>query len=111
MRRASCRAVFDLSGHVAVFTGGNSGIGLGMAEGLARAGADVSIWGRTAERNAAARERLAAPGAPVQALRGGGAAAPGGGAAVCAAGAGPGRRGSGFAHAGAGSGGVAPPGL
>src|SRR5947199_4242367 len=68
MRRASCRAVFDLSGHVAVVTGGNSGIGLGMAEGLARAGADISIWGRTAERNAAARERLAAHGTRVQAL-------------------------------------------
>jgi NAD(P)-dependent dehydrogenase (short-subunit alcohol dehydrogenase family) len=60
--------VFDLSGHVAVVTGGNSGIGLGMAEGLARAGADISIWGRTAERNAAARERLAAHGTRVQAL-------------------------------------------
>src|SRR3954451_11528457 len=61
-------AVFDLSGHVAVVTGGNSGIGLGMADGLARAGADVSIWGRDAERNAAAREQLAAHGTRVQAL-------------------------------------------
>src|SRR3954447_9813956 len=60
--------MFDLSGHVAVVTGGNSGIGLGMADGLARAGADVSIWGRDAERNAAAREQLAAHGTRVQAL-------------------------------------------
>ena len=60
--------MFDLSGHVAVVTGGNGGIGLGMAEGLARAGADVCIWGRTAERNAAAREQLAAHGTRVLAL-------------------------------------------
>src|SRR5437763_8298106 len=66
--RPSCRAMFDLSGHVAVVTGANSGIGLGMAEGLARVGADVSIWGRDAERNAAAREQLAAHGTRVQAL-------------------------------------------
>ncbi|HEX4466716.1 MAG TPA: SDR family NAD(P)-dependent oxidoreductase [Solirubrobacteraceae bacterium] len=50
----------ELTGHVAVVTGGNSGIGLGMAEGLAAAGADVAIWGRNADRNAAALERLAA---------------------------------------------------
>lgn len=50
---------FDLAGHVALVTGGNSGIGLGMAEGLAAAGASVCIWGRTEERNEAARERLA----------------------------------------------------
>jgi len=60
--------MFDLTGHVAVVTGGNGGIGLGMAEGLAKAGADVAIWGRTAERNAAARERLEAHGRRVLAL-------------------------------------------
>src|SRR3954451_2015479 len=60
--------MFDLSGHVAVITGGNGGIGLGMAEGLAPAGADVSIWGRDAERNARAREQLAAHGTRVQAV-------------------------------------------
>src|SRR3954452_6095366 len=49
---------FDLSGHVAVVTGGNSGIGLGIAHGLAEAGADVAIWGRRGERNAKAREEL-----------------------------------------------------
>lgn len=32
---------FDLAGEVALITGGNSGIGLGMAHGLAQAGADV----------------------------------------------------------------------
>ena len=52
--------LFDLSGHVALVTGGNSGIGLGMARGLARCGADVAIWGTNAERNAAAVDELAA---------------------------------------------------
>jgi NAD(P)-dependent dehydrogenase (short-subunit alcohol dehydrogenase family) len=60
--------VFDLKDHVALVTGGNGGIGLGMAEGLAKAGADVAIWGRTAERNAEARERLAVHGTRVLAL-------------------------------------------
>jgi NAD(P)-dependent dehydrogenase (short-subunit alcohol dehydrogenase family) len=59
---------FDLSGKVALVTGGNSGIGLGMAEGLAAAGADVAIWGRKAEKNAAALETLKAYGTRVEAL-------------------------------------------
>lgn len=42
---------FDLSGRVALVTGGNSGIGLGMAEGLAAHGADVAIWGTNPEKN------------------------------------------------------------
>jgi NAD(P)-dependent dehydrogenase (short-subunit alcohol dehydrogenase family) len=45
-----------------VVTGGNSGIGLGIAHGLAGAGADVAIWGRRAERNAQAREELSRHG-------------------------------------------------
>jgi NAD(P)-dependent dehydrogenase (short-subunit alcohol dehydrogenase family) len=53
---------FDLTGKVALVTGGNSGIGLGMAEGLARAGADVCIWGRTQARNEEARAKIAAHG-------------------------------------------------
>ena len=52
-------AWFDLTGHVAVVTGGNSGIGLGFAAGLVAAGATVSIWGTNPERNATAVERLA----------------------------------------------------
>ncbi|MEA2860161.1 MAG: hypothetical protein QOC72_2200, partial [Methylobacteriaceae bacterium] len=58
--------IFDLSGRVAVITGGNSGIGLGMAEALADAGASVSIWGRSAEKNEAAKAHLAAAGAKVE---------------------------------------------
>ena len=59
---------FDLTGKAAVITGGNGGIGLGMAEGLAAAGADVAIWGRNADKNAAALERLKAHGTRVEAL-------------------------------------------
>jgi 2-deoxy-D-gluconate 3-dehydrogenase len=42
--------LFDLSGRVAIVTGGNGGIGLGMAKGLADAGARVAITGRNAEK-------------------------------------------------------------
>lgn len=38
--------MFDLTGQVAVVTGGNRGIGLGMARGLARANASVALWAR-----------------------------------------------------------------
>ena len=51
-------AIFDLSGRVAIITGGNGGIGLGIAQALAEAGCNVSIWGRNAEKNGRAAESL-----------------------------------------------------
>ena len=59
---------FDLSGNVALITGGNSGIGLGMAEGLAASGAAVCIWGTSESKNAAALERLTKHGGRALAL-------------------------------------------
>jgi 2-deoxy-D-gluconate 3-dehydrogenase len=49
---------FDLTGKVAVVTGGNGGIGLGLARGLAAAGAKVVIAGRNAQKSAAAAREL-----------------------------------------------------
>ena len=60
---------FDLTGKVALVTGGNGGIGLGMAEGLAASGADVEIWGMNETKNAAAAETLKAYGRRVSVRR------------------------------------------
>jgi 2-deoxy-D-gluconate 3-dehydrogenase len=60
--------LFDLSGKVAVITGGNGGIGLGMAKGLAGAGAAIVVAGRDAAKNADAVEQLQALGAEAIAL-------------------------------------------
>ncbi len=49
---------FDLSGRVAIVTGGNGGIGLGMARGLAGAGARVVVAGRNAQKSAAAAKDI-----------------------------------------------------
>lgn len=59
---------FDLRGQVAVVTGGASGIGLGFATGLARAGASVAIVGRSTARLRAAEEKLAVIGNPVMSI-------------------------------------------
>lgn len=63
--------MFDLTGKVALVTGGNGGIGLGFAEGLVEHGADVCIWGTNEAKNAAAKAQLEAirKGANVAALR------------------------------------------
>ncbi|HZW31268.1 MAG TPA: glucose 1-dehydrogenase [Isosphaeraceae bacterium] len=50
--------LFDLSGKVAIVTGGNGGIGLGIALGLARAGARIVIVGRNAEKSQAAAGQI-----------------------------------------------------
>ena len=50
---------FDLCGHGAVITGGNGGIGYGMARALLAAGAKVAIWGSNPEKTARARASLA----------------------------------------------------
>lgn len=58
----------DLTGHVALVTGGNSGIGKGMAHGLHKAGAAVAIWGTNAARNEECVAELSVSGAPVAAF-------------------------------------------
>jgi NAD(P)-dependent dehydrogenase (short-subunit alcohol dehydrogenase family) len=63
------RSLFDLTGHVALITGANSGIGLGMAHGLAYSGADICIWGTNDERNQAAAEEVAKHGTRVRAIK------------------------------------------
>ncbi len=50
--------LFDLSGKVAIVTGGNGGIGLGIALGLAQAGAKVAILGRNAAKSEAAAAQI-----------------------------------------------------
>ncbi|TAJ87497.1 SDR family NAD(P)-dependent oxidoreductase [Reyranella sp.] len=60
--------LFDLSGRVAVVTGGNGGIGLGMAKGMAAAGATVVVAGRDAAKNEAAVKEIHDLGAKASAI-------------------------------------------
>jgi len=60
---------FDLTGQVAVVTGGNGGIGRAIALGLAGAGAKVAIWGRNVEKNAATLAALTAVSGSAMALQ------------------------------------------
>jgi NAD(P)-dependent dehydrogenase (short-subunit alcohol dehydrogenase family) len=57
---------FNLSGQVGLVTGGNRGIGLGMADALAASGSDIAIWGRSGDANASAVEQLSAHGVNVK---------------------------------------------
>lgn len=60
------KGLFDLTGKVALVTGGNGGIGLGMARGLAMHGATVVIWGNKPEKNERAVAELEAFGGIVR---------------------------------------------
>ncbi|MCW1382673.1 SDR family oxidoreductase [Novosphingobium sp. KCTC 2891] len=60
------KGLFDLTGKVALVTGGNGGIGLGMAKGLAMHGATVVIWGNKPEKNERAVEELRSFGGEVR---------------------------------------------
>ncbi|MBS3929399.1 MAG: SDR family oxidoreductase [Sphingomonadales bacterium] len=62
-------SLFDLTGKVALVTGGNGGIGLGMARGLAMHGATVVIWGNKPEKNQVAIRELQEYQGPVRCRR------------------------------------------
>ena len=60
--------LFDLSGKAAVITGGNGGIGLGFAKGIAKHGGDVCIWGSNPEKNKNALAELQTLGTKAHAI-------------------------------------------
>ena len=60
--------MFDLTGHVAIVTGGNGGVGLAFARGLVKCGAHVAIWGRNETKNEHAVSELKALGGDVEAF-------------------------------------------
>jgi NAD(P)-dependent dehydrogenase (short-subunit alcohol dehydrogenase family) len=57
------KGLFDCTGKVTLVTGGNGGIGLGFAMGIAKQGGDIAIWARSEEKNEAAKAELLAAGA------------------------------------------------
>lgn len=60
---------FNLAGKVALITGGNGGIGLGMADAMAQAGADIVIWGTNEEKNRTAEASLKKHGVRVASFK------------------------------------------
>ena len=62
-------SMFDLTGDVAIVTGGNGGVGLAFARGLVKCGAKVAIWGRNDAKNTSAVEELTALGGDVEAFK------------------------------------------
>lgn len=60
---------FNLTGKVALITGGNGGIGLGMADAMAQSGADIVIWGTNEEKNRAAEASLKKHGVRVASFK------------------------------------------
>ena len=61
--------MFDLTGRVAIVTGGNGGIGLGMARGLARAGARIVVAARNEGKSKAAVQELRTLGSNALAIQ------------------------------------------
>jgi 2-dehydro-3-deoxy-D-gluconate 5-dehydrogenase len=59
---------FDLSGRVAIVTGGNGGIGLGMARGMAAAGASIVVAARNRDKSRRAVAELEGLGATAVAI-------------------------------------------
>ena len=57
------KGLFDCTGKVTMVTGGNGGIGLGFATGVAKMGGDIAIWARNPGKNAAAKAQLLESGA------------------------------------------------
>ena len=64
----SVQRLFDLTGKVAIVTGGNGGLGLGMARGLAGAGANIAVAARDADKTAEAVAELESLGVQAQGL-------------------------------------------
>lgn len=62
-------ALFDLTGQVAIVTGGNGGIGRGIALGLAEAGAAVAVFGRNEEKNRQVLSEVKVIGGPAMAVK------------------------------------------
>ena len=61
--------LFELTGNVALITGGNGGIRRGIAIGLAEAGASIAIFGRNEEKNKKTLSELKALGVPCMAVQ------------------------------------------